>query len=81
MPKQPEIVEEYVWICNISKQSIPIQLKAPMDKRTGKKHDFLIGEQSVPLGVGAKQRFPKSRLYTEQIENLQRDRRIKVSKA
>jgi hypothetical protein len=76
-----EIVEEYVWICNISKQSIPIQLKAPTDKKTGKQFDWLVGEQSVPLGVGAKQRFPKSRLYTEQIENLQRDRRIKVSRA
>lgn len=80
MPK-PEVIEEYVWICNISKQSIPIQLKAPKDKRTGKQYDFLVGEQTVPLGAGAKQRFPKSRLYTEQIENLQRDRRIKVSRA
>ena len=78
---KPEIVEEYVWISNISNQSIPIQLKSPTDKKTGKKYDFLVGEQSVPLGSGAKQRFPKSRLYTEQIENLQKNRIIRVSKA
>lgn len=81
MPEKITEEEQFVWISNISKQAIPIQLKSPTDKKTGKKYDFLIGEQSVPLSAGAKQKFPKSRLYTEQIENLQRDRRIKVSKA
>lgn len=82
MADKPTVEEEqFVWISNISKQAIPIQLKSPVDKKTGKKYDFLIGEQTVPLSAGAKQKFPKSRLYTEQIENLQRDRRIRVSKA
>lgn len=81
MPQKSIEEEQFVWISNISKQAIPIQLKSPIDKKTGKKHDFLIGEQTVPLLSGAKQKFPKSRLYNEQIENLQRDHRIKVSKA
>lgn len=64
--------ESYVMIHNTSKQSIPIQLRAP----TGV--DFYVGEQTIPLYPGKSGKFPKSRLIDNQLINLQKAGRIKV---
>ena len=72
--------KEYLWVLNKTKQSIPIQLRSPIDPQTGKRIDFILGEQTIYLKSGERQRFPKDRLYMNQIQNLQKDRRIKVSK-
>ena len=59
-------------IYNKSKQSIPIQLKAPKDV------DFYRGEQTVWLGGGKTDKFPINRLYKDQIVNQQKAGRLLV---
>ena len=81
MPKRPltqrEIRQakagdsEFVDIENVSKQQIQIQMKPPI-QQDGKRLDFYVGEITVPLLKGTKARFPKSRLYWDQVVNLQK---------
>lgn len=59
-------------IYNKSKQSIPIQLKAP------KGVDFYRGEQTVWLDVNKSEKFPVNRLYKDQIINQQKAGRLLV---
>ena len=66
--------EEYITIHNICKQMIPIQLKPPVGV------DFFQGEMSVPLRKGKSAKFPKSRLRTTQIENLQKSGMIRINR-
>lgn len=73
--------DEIVVIYNTSKQSIPIQLRAPMNPKTGKRVGFFTGEQTVSISKGKSSRFPKSRLYMEQVNNLQRSGMVRVSKS
>ncbi len=61
-----------IAIYNKSRQSIPIQLKAP------KGVDFYRGEQTVWLGVGKSDKFPANRLYKDQIINQQKAGRLLV---
>jgi|APFre7841882654_1041346.scaffolds.fasta_scaffold36935_1 hypothetical protein len=61
-----------VRILNISKQTIPIHLKPP------KGVDFYVGAQDVRLGAGKSHMFRKSRLWLEQVERLEKQRRIQV---
>jgi hypothetical protein len=64
---------EYVTIINKSgKQTVPIQLRAP------KGVDFFVGEQTVPLYPNKMAKFPKNRLYMEQIMNYEKSGRIRV---
>ena len=66
----------YITIINrSSKQTVPIQLKAP----TG--IDFFVGEQTIPLYPKRMARFPENRLYSEQIKNFQKQGRIQVLNA
>jgi len=71
--KKEKNQEEYTMIHNVSRQAINIQLKSPVGI------DFLAGEQTVPLFRGKSSQFPKNRLRQEQIVNLQKAGRIKVS--
>ena len=64
--------ERYVIVYNISKQMIPIQLKAPDGV------DFYVGEQTVNLNKGKSSRFPLSRLREIQLDNLRKAGRIRV---
>lgn len=63
---------EYVWVTNISKQSVPIQLMAP------KGVDFIVGEQSMALAPGESEKFPRERIYLHQVQNLQKMRKIRI---
>lgn len=64
---------EYVLIINKSKrQSLPIQLKSPPGV------DWFVGEQSAMLYPQKMSKFPKHRLYPDQIANLQKQGRIQV---
>ena len=66
----------YVTIINRSKkQTIPIQLKAPIGV------DFFVGEQTIPLYPRRMAKFPENRLYAEQIRNFQKQGRIQVLNA
>ena len=66
----------YVTIINRSKkQTVPIQLKAPIGV------DFFVGEQTVPLYPLRMAKFPENRLYSEQIRNFQKQGRIQVLNA
>lgn len=59
--------EEFIIITNKTKnQTINIQLRAPENV------PFHIGEQCIPLHPQASGKFPKSRLYQEQIQNCQK---------
>lgn len=58
-----------------AKQTIPIQLRAPAGS------DFFEGEQTVPLYPKKMARFPKNRLYMDQIINFQKQGRIQVFNA
>lgn len=72
--KEKEKLEaQKVFITNLGKQAVPIQLKAPHGV------DWFVGEQTTVLGKGKSAHFPKHRLYRDQIENLKRQRYIKVS--
>jgi len=71
--KQNSEKVEYVTIINKSRnQTVPIQLKAP------KGVDFFLGEQTVPLYPNKMAKFPKNRLYMEQIHNYEKSGRIRV---
>jgi hypothetical protein len=66
----------YVTIINRSKkQTVPIQLKAPVGV------DFFVGEQTIPLYPLRMAKFPENRLYSEQIRNFQKQGRIQVLNA
>jgi hypothetical protein len=60
-----------VRIYNCSKQMIPIQVRIPGS-------DFYTNEQQIRLDSGKDVALPKSHLRSEQIENLQKKRLIKV---
>lgn len=65
--------QEYVIVVNKTKnQMVPIQLKAPPGV------DWFAGEQTVQLYPHKMARFPKSRLYLEQIDNYQKAGRVSV---
>ena len=67
---------DYVLIINkTKKQTLPIQLKTPPGV------DWFVGEQSVMLYPQRMSKFPKHRLYSEQITNLQKQGRIQVLKS
>ncbi len=67
-----EEVERIVIINRSSSQSIPIQLKAPDGV------DFFVGEQTVMLYPKKMAKFPKNRLYTEQINNFCKQGRVRI---
>ena len=60
-----------IRVYNCSKQMISLQVKAPNG-------DFYTGEQQIRLNPGKDVTLPKSHVRTEQIENLQKKRMIKV---
>lgn len=64
---------EFVTVTNTSKQAVPIQLKAP------KNVDFFTGEQTTYLRIGKSQKYPKHRVYPDQLRNLQAKRYIRVN--
>jgi hypothetical protein len=64
--------DEMVIIINKDKQMVPIQLRAPGG------YTFWQGEQTIPLLPKRMSKFPKNRLYQEQIINLQKAGRIQV---
>jgi len=67
---------EYVLIINKSKkQTLPIQLKSPAGV------DWFVGEQAAMLYPQRMSKFPKHRLYPDQIANLQKQGRIQVLKS
>jgi len=68
-------VERVVIVNRSSSQTIPIQLKAP------KGQDFFVGEVTVPLYPKRMAKFPKDRLYAEQINNFCKQGRIQVLSA
>lgn len=68
-------VEQVVIVNKSKSQTIPIQLKAPPGV------DWFVGEQTVPLYPKRMAKFPKSRLYLEQITNYQKQGRIQVIKS
>ncbi len=70
--------EEIVVVYNTSKQSIAIQLMPPINPKTGKRLGFFTAEQSIMVPRGKSARFPKGRLYMEQINNLQRSGMIRL---
>ena len=59
-------------IQNISNQVIPIHMRPPKDI------DFYLGAQDVRLHPNKNKTFKKSRLWLEQIERLQKQRKIQV---
>lgn len=64
--------ETFIVISNrTKKQPISIQLRPPFGP-DGKRIDFYLGEQTVPLRPGKTAKFPKSRLYDYQITNLRK---------
>jgi hypothetical protein len=65
--KGPELIIE-----NISKQLIPIHQRQP------KGVDFYFGAQDIRLGPGQRYKFDKRRLFTSQVERLQKQRKIQV---
>lgn len=60
-----------IRIYNSSKQTIPLQARAPGA-------DFYTGEQQVRIAPGKDVLLPKSHLRMDQIENLQKRGMIKV---
>lgn len=70
--RQKKANGKFMTIYNKSKQSIPIQLKAPAGV------DFYRGEQTVWLDVGRTDKFPINRLYKDQIINQQKAGRLLV---
>lgn len=67
---------KFITIINrSSKQTVPIQLRAPAGQ------DFFVGEQTVPLYPLRMAKFPENRLYSEQIRNFQKQGRIQVLNA
>lgn len=86
MPRQPSQnelkakKEEVIIIQNVSKQIIAIQLSSPVNPKTGKKIGFFVAEQSVSLPRGKSGKFPRARLYMDQITNLQKSGMIKVKR-
>lgn len=74
--KQKAEKVQYVTIVNRSgKQTVPIQLKALPGQ------DFFVGETTVPLYPKKMAKFPKHRLYLEQIDNFKKQGRIQVLNA
>jgi hypothetical protein len=70
-----EQVERVVIVNRSNSQTIPIQLRAP------KGVDFFVGEQTVMLYPKRMAKFPKNRLYAEQIDNFCKQGRIQVLNA
>jgi hypothetical protein len=70
--KREREAEDYIIIYNVSKQSIPIQLKPPIGV------DFFQGEQTIYVHKGKSGKFPKSRLRDNQIQNLRKSGRIRT---
>lgn len=68
-------VEQVVIINKSSTQTVPIQLKAPLGV------DWFVGEQTVPLYPKRMAKFPKNRLYMEQVTNYQKQGRVQVIKS
>jgi hypothetical protein len=61
-----------IVIENISKQLIPIHQRQP------KGVDFYFGAQDIRLGPGQRFTFDKRRLFTSQVERLQKQKKIQV---
>jgi len=68
-------VEQVVIVNRSSTQTVPIQLRAPRGV------DWFVGEQTVPLYPKRMAKFPKSRLYMEQVTNYQKQGRVQVIKS
>jgi hypothetical protein len=65
-------ISGFVNILNISKQAIHVQLKAPPNV------DFFAGEQTIPLMPGKFTKFPRRRLYMDQVTNLQKSGKLRI---
>lgn len=61
-----------IRIYNCSNQMIPIQVRAPGS-------NFYANEQQVRIGAKKDVTLPKSHIYSEQIQNLQQRRMVKVT--
>lgn len=70
-----EQIERVVIVNRSKSQTVPIQLKAPPGV------DFFVGEQTVMLYPRRMAKFPKNRLYAEQIDNFRKQGRIQVLNA
>jgi hypothetical protein len=70
-----EKAERIVIINRSGNQTVPIQLKDPPGV------DFFVGEQTVFLYPKRMAKFPKDRLYAEQINNFRKQGRIQVLNA
>ena len=75
LKKKQTNVEQVVIVNKSKSQTVPIQLKAPPGI------DWFVGEQTVPLYPKRMSKFPKSRLYMDQITNYQKQGRIQVIKS
>jgi hypothetical protein len=75
LKKKKSTSELVILINKSSNQTVPIQLKAPPGT------DWFVGEMTVPLYPKRMGKFPKNRLYTEQINNYQKQGRIQVIKS
>ena len=73
--KKTTNVEQIVIVNKSKSQTVPIQLKAPPGV------DWFVGEQTVPLYPKRMAKFPKNRLYMEQIINYQKQGRVQVIKS
>ena len=70
--------DETIIVYNISKQSIAIQLMPPINPKTGKRISFWTAEQSIMIPHGKSARFERSRLYMDQIGNLQKSGMLRI---
>lgn len=60
-----------IRLMNISKQMIPLQVRPPQG-------DFYLHEQQVRINPGATVMLPKNHLRSDQLQNLQSRRMIRV---
>lgn len=72
--------DDVVVVENVSKQQIAVQLMPPINPKTGKRVGFFLAEQSVIIPRGKSAKLPRTRLYMDQINNLQKHGIIKVKK-
>jgi len=66
---------KFVTILNVSKQAIPVQLRAPDGV------SFFVGEQTIVVLPGKTANLPENRIYDHQINNHQKAGRLKVLSA
>lgn len=61
-----------IRVYNCSNQMIPLQIRAPFS-------NFYANEQQVRIGKNKDVTLPRTHVYSEQIQNLQQRRLIKVT--